>query len=196
MNSNKKYIIIFISLIIFCLALLWWVTLPTINNIKQNNKKIASEKNNLFELLKQGQSVAKNKKNLEELETKINKLNKIWLKTGNELSFITDLENIAKKYNLEQTIVFDNNKNSLLSGSTDIKKIPIELKISGKLDDIMDYINQLEILDYYISLNTINIQSQKKISKNFPAQINSDTETSEEKIIISANLSGITYWKN
>ena len=178
------------------LALLWWVILPTISDIKQHNKQIADEKNKLFELLEQGQSVMENKKNLERLETEINNLDKIWLKTGNELLFITDLENIAKKYNLKQIIIFDNNKSTILTGSTNIKKIPIELKISGRLDDIMGYINQLEVLDYYININIISMHNQKETSKKFPSQINNADKIIPSEATISVNLSGTTYWKN
>ncbi len=194
MNNNKKYIIIFITLMFFCLALLWWIILPTTSNIKQYSKQVMEEKNNLFKLLKQGQSVIENKKNLKQLGTEINNLDKVWLQTGNELSFITDLENIAKKYNLKQTIIFDNTKMTTLTGSTNINKIPIELKISGELNNIMQYINQLEMLDYYISINTIDIHNQKNINKKFPSQINND-EITPEKNIISMDISGITYWK-
>lgn len=195
MNSNRKYILIFSGLVIFCIVLLWGVILPTLTDIKSYNNQIDQEKIKLSKLLKQGQSVVENKKNLKQLKSEINILDTAWLKTGDELIFITDLENIAEKNNLEQNIVFDNTKITALTGSTDIKTIPIELKINGQMNDIMHYINQLEALDYYINLTKIDLHSQNNNTKKYPTQINADEQITPEDTMLSANLSGITYWQ-
>jgi len=195
MNSNKKYIIIFTNLIIFCLILVWWIIFPTITDINHYNAQVADEKDNLSKLLKQGQSVVENRKNLERLQTEITSLDTVWLKTGEELAFITDLEKIANLYGLEQTIVFDNTNITAQTGASDIKIIPIELKITGEIDKIMLYINQLETLDYYINLTKINLYNQESGAKKFPTQIDATEEVALNKIILSTNLVGITYWK-
>jgi hypothetical protein len=190
---KNKHLITFFSLVIVSILLVWMVIRPAIVDIRKSNESISMQKKKLAELLGEGQSVVENKKNLSEVQGEIHNLEKVWLKSGDELNFITDLESIASLNNVEQVINFDNTRFS--SGSI-VKTIPLELHLQGELDSLLSYINSIEQLDYYFSIEKIEIKditssSVKKLSKQIEGE---EVEEAVERL--SVKLSGSTYWKN
>ncbi len=197
-STNHKYLFIFLSLAIACLIIIILVILPTINKIKNNNITLAREKKQISNLLRQGQNVAENRKNFRKIKANLDELNNLWLRTGNELKFITDLEKIAKQNKLKQNINF-NNKQVNTKNKNKTKIIPIDITIKGQLADIMNYINQLEILDYYINFTQINFAKEAEKLKNYSNQIkigeNSSVDIPQHKSDLKVKLNGLTYWK-
>lgn len=201
MTSNKKHFLILLGLMLLMLALGWWLMRPAVKSIKENNNEISYQKEKLGRLLQQGQSVLENKKNLLAVEAEMDKLQEVWLQVGEELKFITDLEQAAAENDLKQVINFDNTK---YSGETDIKVIPVGLDVQGELNNIMSYINALEAYDYYINMSKVEIRSASgQETKRFSQQIEEgeqgEGEEGEavEKIVVNltVHLEGLTYWK-
>jgi len=195
--NNRKYIITFLSLISSCLIISWLIILPTINKIKKNNAELTAEKQEISSLLRQGQNITENKRNLKKIMTQLDTLDNVWLKNGDELKFITDLEKIAAKNNLSQTIDFNNKQ---LKEQVKIKMIPVKITVNGNLIDIMHYINELENLNYYINFSQIDFTRQTKEIKDFANQIESagqagQKEKLDKKITLNVKLNGLTYWK-
>jgi len=196
-TNNRKYIIIFLSLITGCIIVSWLIILPTINKIKKNNAELAMEKEKISISLNQGQNIVENKKNLKKVAVELDKLDNLWLRTGDELKFITDLEKIAERNNLTQIIDFDNGQ---LKKKTEIKIIPINITLKGNLLNIMSYINQLESLDYYINFTQINFERQMDKLKNYNNQLQTTTNSEQKKLTnheinLNVKLNGLTYWK-
>ncbi|PIX92638.1 hypothetical protein COZ26_00745 [Candidatus Kuenenbacteria bacterium CG_4_10_14_3_um_filter_39_14] len=193
MPDNKKLLIIFSLLALTSLGLLWWLILPAVSAIGQNASQIHEQREKLDKLLRQGQSIKENQKNVQAIKNEIGILQKIWLKNGDELEFITDLENTAEKNNLQQTITFDNTKAIEKNGN---KVIPLELQLSGSLENILMHLAQIEAFDYYINFQNIELTKQSgEISKKFPGQAQSGEENEQTPSALSMRLSGLTYWK-
>ena len=195
MLKNKKYILILIGLFALSLGLLGWVIRPAVKNIKENNDEISYQKEKLAKLLQEGQSVLENQKNLSLVKTNIQSLSSVWLRVGEELKFITDLEQAAAENNLEQVIYFDNTQGN---DEIKIKVIPLELQITGELNNIMSYINALEALDYYINIDKVIINaSLSRGTKRFSQQVKDEgvEETEQSVTNLSVRLNGLTYWQ-
>ena len=126
-------------------------------------------------------------------------LNGVFLITGEELGFITDLENVASKNNMKQIIDFDNSKYEI---TQDIKIIPLQLRLNGSLENLISYINSLEKLDYYIEINQIDINTSINKSKRKSSGLTMGNKKEgegeiegEEDVELSIKLDGLTYWK-
>ena len=192
MQNHRKYILIFLILLISSLALIMGIIKPCLKKTREDNLLIQNQKQTIEKLLAKGQSINHNRQNLEEVQKNIDVLDTIFLKTGEELNFIMDLEKAAQKNNLEQVIKFDNNKGTQ---EAEITMVPIDLQISGNLKNIIAYINMLETFDYSINLTKIDISSQnrKKTKKN--GLIIKAGEEKIKEMDLAVRLSGITYWK-
>lgn len=224
-ESHQKHLLLFSGLVALCLVLICFIIQPAMSNIKNNNTEIKYQKERLVRLLLAGQNINKNRENLAIIQSEIDILDKIFLHTGEELKFITDLETIAAENNLKQIINFDNTKTVQLDkigqGTFEpleeiyqeknfedfedmklfdnqqeekIKAIALKLEITGNLANTISYINTLEMLDYYININKIDINSaQRQSSKKFPGQLKPETE--EQTTNLSVRLDALTYWK-
>ena len=193
MPDNKKLLIIFSLLVLASLGLLWWLILPAASAIGQNANQIHEQREKLDKLLRQGQSIKENQKHTQTIKSEINILQEAWLNSGDELEFITDLESAAEKNNLQQVITFDNIKAIEKNG---IKVIPLELQLSGSLENILIYLAQIEAFDYYINFQNIELTKQgEETSKKFPGQAQSEAENEQAPSVLSMRLNGLTYWK-
>ena len=194
-KSNLKYIFILFALFIISLLLICLVIRPSLKSIKDNNQKIIYQKQNLTELLSKGQSLAENQKNLKKIKADFDKLENVWLKAGNELGFITDLEKAAENNQLEQSISFDNDKGDKETQATKTRMIPIGINLNGGLDEFINYMREIEALDYYININQVEISSHTNQAeyKKYAQQIYN--ELPKDKTELSIKLIGLTFWK-
>ena len=193
---KNKNLIIFGTLLIISILLISFGVAPTANKIIADKKIIIEEKNKMNDLLLKGQNIIKNKNNITKIEDQLKLLDDAYLKIGEELTFITDLEEVAAKNNIEQTIIFNNTESTEINSA---KAIAISLQLSGGVKEIMSYINDLEKFDYYIDITKINLSSRGLTTSNKRAgeQTYEGLLKPEEEptAILSANLSGLTYWK-
>lgn len=194
---HKKYYLIIGTLIFIGLMLIFFVIAPAANQIKKDKLLISAEKNNLKDLLALGQNITTNQKNLNYVEKNLEALGEPFLKKGEELKFITDLERIATENGIEQEILFNNDSGETSGGA---KIVPVEIRLNGGLYNTMNYINSLEKINYYININRIRINSSGAVNyaKKAGQQTAKDGKAEEvivEEYILSVNISAITYWK-
>ncbi len=88
--------------------------------------------------------------------------------TGDELSLITDFENIAAINNVTYKIVSSN-----LDNYTD-NRIDIVLNVSGPLSNMIKYLSALETYKYVISIQKIEFLPSGSLSAENSAQINAN----------------------
>ena len=138
-------------------ALLAFVTLPSIREIKSLNEQIYAQRSELEKLYQKGQLLKQTLKEYEEIKPTTAALERIYIKRGEELSFITTLEAIANTNQLNQEIKL---------GTQDPKKLtnqlPIQLEINGSLPKFIHYLASLEALDYYLNIDTLRLNSASR----------------------------------
>lgn len=198
LSKHNKYPIIIILAAVISLGLIFGVIIPSVTKMKSANEQIELGREKMERLLGEGQSVTENQKNLARVKSEMAVLDNVWLKTGEELKFITDLENKAADNGIEQTIVFDN---TLFAAGTEIKIIPLGLDISGSLANLLNYLADLEAFDYYININQLQITAgsvgeNKKYAKQVVDELSKvNQKASNDDVILSVRINATTYWK-
>lgn len=162
MTIKRKIII---SLIIFLIAIssiIYFIILPTINEIKRISNDIYFERVDLEKKYQRGQLLRVTIKNFEAIKPEKSKLESVFISEGKELEFITSLEKIANDNNLNQEIKLQ--EKIIKKQENNYYPLSLAISINGEFINTMKYLQSLEKLNYYfnISAMTINTDEQKK----------------------------------
>lgn len=159
MNVYKKKITIII-IIFFLLSFVieFFIILPTLSDIKEINKNIQKEKESLEAKFQKGQFLKKIMADYKSVEPRRNELDTIFIKKGNELEFITDLEKISQKYNLDPTFTKLNNSGS----KNTVSEMLLNIKLEGDFTQTLLFLSDLETLQYYFNISKISLASANK----------------------------------
>jgi Tfp pilus assembly protein PilO len=170
-HTPREKIIFSTSLTLVLTAiLLIFVAWPSIREIKSLNDQIYYQRLELEKLYQKGQLLKQTLKEYEEVKPTTAALDHIYIKRGEELNFITTLENIASTNKLEQNIRL---------GSQDPKKqtnqLPMQLELKGSLSSFVSYLAGLEALDYYLNIDTVRLSGANRKKSNSNETANSQT---------------------
>ncbi|MFH1661719.1 MAG: type 4a pilus biogenesis protein PilO [Candidatus Falkowbacteria bacterium] len=181
MNLKKKIIANMILLIFVICGLIFYLIIPSINNIKEMGAEIDRLINDLEDKYYKGQSIEKLDENLKKIEPDLEKLNKILVSETTEIEFITKLEEIASKNNISQQINFKkvDEKNR--------EKIPIQLTAQGDFSDQIRYLEDLERADYYINISSLELSYSSSVIRS-PGKQDNEAQKKNINMIIFADV--------
>ncbi|MCK4554354.1 type 4a pilus biogenesis protein PilO [Candidatus Parcubacteria bacterium] len=185
LNLKKK---ISISIVIFILiigGLIYFVVMPTINDIKKMGEEIENLRIDLEQKYIKGQSLRQLTENLKKIEPQLVILDQIFIKQNYELEFITKLEEIADQNNVSQTINLDTAK---INKDKSYQTLPLRLSMRGNYKNIMNYLISMEALNYYINIDSMDLSSAS-------AKLSATPEVQTTFSNISLTISANTYWK-
>lgn len=191
MKKNKEIYIIFLWLALILVTFFVFI-LPNFNKITTIAAQVAKTKAYLEDLQKTGQDKKEALKNYQMIKENINTLDSIIPKHGEELTFITTLEEIANKNQLAQTMnIFLNEKTGVEARAGTNNKLPFQLTLDGHLDNFFNYLNDLEKINYYLNIDKVQISQSSGGPTSIPFE--------EFKLMagnnIHAVLTGFTYWQ-
>lgn len=166
-------------------GLIYFVVMPTISDIKKMGEEIENQRIDLEQKYIKGQSLRKLTENLKKIEPQLVVLDQIFISQNHELEFITALEELANQNNISQKI---NLQELPKDGNKAYQKTPLQISAKGNFINLMNYLIDLEALNYYININSINLSS----AYTAPSAA-SDEQTVFSNINIA--LSADTYWK-
>ena len=166
-------------------GLIYFVVIPTINDIKKMGEEIEAQRIDLEQKYIKGQSLRQLTENLKEIEPQLIMLDQIFIKQDYELEFITKLEDIAAQNNISQTISLDTAK---INKEKSYQTLPLRLAARGNYKNMMNYLTNLEALDYYININSMDLSSASTKRSATPEE---QATFSNINLVISANI----YWK-
>lgn len=173
---KNKFIIFIIVILAVLAAMIAFIICPAVKEITQVNREIKKEKNNLEKKLALGFNLKQIKQDLDEIQGSIEELDKIFIQQGQELKFVTELENLASRRQLSLNLNPDFESQPANNG---IKPVPLQISITGSYPQILRFMQDLEALPYYYNLELI-IASAK---------------TAKEGGLLSFQLMGQTYLK-
>jgi len=184
--SLKNKIIISLGLFILILAsIIYFIIIPTMDDIQTIENEIEQQRIDLEKRYIKGQSLRQLTDNLEIIEPQLTTLDQIFIAQDQELEFITTLEQLAEDNNISQKI------NLTINDKLDntYQEIPVKISARGNYLNLMNYLTDLEALNYYINISSLDLSSS--------AQASSLPTPGEE--IITSNISmiieAITYWQ-
>ncbi len=190
-TSHKNKLLINLALFtVFIVLINNFLLLPTIKDIKKLRVDIANTKIETNKALEKDRNIDNQADKLKTIENQIEKLDRVFISRGRELEFITTLEGIAYKNNIEQTFnlkdVPDLHINNFVS-------IPVLIKAKGYFNDIMNYLKDIESMAYYMDINDLSID---KTSSTGGASFSLDQgATTNNKNTIIMNITADTYFK-
>lgn len=143
------------------MGLIGWPSIKTIMNL---SNQIYGQRMELEKLYQRGQVLKQTLREYEEIRPSIPALNRVYLTKGNELDFITTLEEVALSSGVSHDIKL---------GATDPKKttnqLAYQLQTGGSITGLIRYLAALESQDFYININTIRISSSLNNDVNVPS---------------------------
>lgn len=187
--NSRKMIILTIAFFLFVVIVsIFFIMIPNTKLIKQSSEQITKERAELEASLNKIQNPEDLKDGVNKLELKINSVEENFMNKGNELELIKILENIALKNNLIQSISPENSKKD---ANLPFQAMNIKLSINGNFKNIIDYIQDIETLKYYININSMSF-TKSQTSSRFQTNEGLDTNQTQN---ISCMISAETYWK-
>ncbi len=193
-NFSLRYkILIIISIIIITLLSVgYFIILPSRSAIIRAKDIIETRRQEMEKKYTRGQDISLLTKNMEKINNQAKNLNQIFVVYGQELNFITALEKTAEKNHITQIIHMSppkENKEANKKTETIYQTTGLQLSVSGKFSDIIKYLNDLEKLNYYLNINSININNGNNQNS---WQRRQNTANNEQKV--SATIQATIYF--
>ncbi|MDO8559514.1 MAG: hypothetical protein Q7S23_00555 [bacterium] len=152
--SIKRKIYITISLVIIALAAMgYFLVWPTLREITGITQAIQREQEDLELKYQRGQRIRKIASEYKKIKPQRDRLNTIFVPSGDELQFITTLERLERQYQVEVVPTPDQRSNAL--GPND--PLPLLLSIRGNYPKVLQYLIALERLNYYFNVGSMSI---------------------------------------
>lgn len=187
--SPKQKLFVNIGLLLILnILFIYLLILPAISNIKKSRNDILNLKIDLENKIIREKNLYILNEKISKVNPQLEKINQIFISQNQEIEFITTLENLEKKYNVSQKLNIDLNNRQ---GEEGLNKIPISTNTSGNFRNLMDYLANIESLNYYINIESISLSN------------GSDNSLSSKSVLLGQNLSdqmtmqisGFSYWK-
>lgn len=182
-NLRTRIIISFLGFFLVILSIVFFVVVPSIRDIVSIKNNIEEQRQELERKYVKGQSLRSLSEKIETVEGRIDDINNIFVDKNKGLEFITTLENLADSKNINQKINISLDNEDV---DNEFEKIPIRLYTQGTFKNQMDYLLGLELMDYYININSIEI--------NPYIPMNESGEGYEDQV--SLLLLADTFWRN
>ncbi|MBU4216908.1 type 4a pilus biogenesis protein PilO [Candidatus Parcubacteria bacterium] len=199
-SAKQKITNIIFLFIVFFGALLYFAIIPSIAAINDLEVKIINEKINSEKKYQiENNAISLNKK-IGEIEPSVKTLEEVFINKNRELEFITVLESVANKNNVEQKISLTspasedktvkatkNNSANKESGNNNLF-VPMTITLSGNYKNVVNYLSELQSLKYYINIDGLDFVSGSS-NGSLP------NDNSSRNQIITLNIVAKTYWK-
>jgi hypothetical protein len=121
--------------------------------------QIEEQRSQLEELYIRGKNIKQTLQQYREIKPTINTIDNIYVKRGEELKFITTLENIANVQGINQ-------EPKITSQPKNSNTLQLELNTTTSLNRIIKYLIGLESLDYYINIDTVRLSKSSNWTNN------------------------------
>lgn len=189
-NERKKITAISIICLLIIIGVAYLIIWPTLNDIKQLRANIITQKIDLEKKIVREKNMNILSEKLKKIEPQLKKFNQIFINQNRELEFITTIEGIAGKNQITQKI----NLNPASAQNEQIyKKIPLTLDAQGKFQNLMKYLTNLETLNYYINIKSLEITAGQNVGAVFQRTKTNNAKQSTDNINIK--ILADTHWK-
>lgn len=139
-------------------ALIIAIIYPTAKNIIGIRQEILTERQELEKKLALGLNAKQIKEEAEQTEAVMPQLRKMYIQPDQELDFLNYLDGLAGKYKLLLEVKTDFVGQPL---TANITRLPLELTLAGKFDNVLVALNELERQNVYCIIDTLSITAQK-----------------------------------
>jgi len=160
-NPRQKIMITLAFTLVFAGLILALIAWPSIAAIKNVSEQIYQQRIELEQLYQNGQVLKQTLREYEEIKSAIPTLNRVYLTSGNELDFITTLEEAAAVSGVSYDIKLTAN-----DPKKPTNQLQYQLQTESDLKEFIRYLAQLESLDFYVNVNTLRLSTLANRSNN------------------------------
>ncbi len=179
--SVKIKLGLFITLfIIITLLFSYFVIIPSAIKIVNIKNDIKAKRTTIEKKYEDRKKIGNVDKHIKEIKTNIQLLDKPFVNNNQKLEFITTLESLATKNNVEQSIDLITSE---ISDKNFYKIIPTRISVKGKFEDIFNYSLGIESLNEYLNVQYLKISSISETGTR-------EKERKKVKLLIKAD----TFW--
>ena len=150
----REYLIQTVLLLAILGGLVFFAIVPAFNSIIEYKQKISEENKALETKLAMGLNAKKIKEQLDQAEKSIGVLDDVYIAAGKELELLGDLESIASSTGVAISLKPDFN---LQAVDKSAKRLPLDMTVTGKLANIMNFANSLDSAPYYYVINSLGL---------------------------------------
>ncbi|MDP2737005.1 MAG: hypothetical protein Q8O59_04485 [bacterium] len=186
-NLKNKIIASLVGFIIIILSLIYFIVIPTIEDIKTMGQTIEAQREDLEKKYIKGQSLRQLTENLSKIEPKLEILDQIFINKNRELEFITSLENEANENQISQKISLSAPQQI---ANQNFQKTSLQLFTKGGFIRQLQYLMDLEHLSYYINIKLLELTPAGDDAPANQAVSPAYIETNRLNMLIDAD----TYW--
>ncbi len=166
-DFRKKIYLKILILIIAIAVLIFFVIRPIFSKIDQTSQRIQETQFILSEFDQQKKYLESLENDSENIEKENIVLSQVLIEPQNIVNFIIALEKIADvtENQMEINVVAPQKENTLnISTQQPVSKnefynVPFNLNLEGKFNSLMDFLVLLENMEYYVDVDSINIEA-------------------------------------
>ncbi len=158
MVIRHQFIISLLTIIGVLIAIIGLIIYPALHDILVINSTIAQEKEILEQKLALGLNIKTTEKILASIEETQPILESTFIRQGQELEFITTIEQAATQFNIALELKPDFTGKSI---TPDITEITVEINASGDYFALQKFLKTIERLPYYYTTEALIISRSK-----------------------------------
>ncbi|KKP59538.1 MAG: hypothetical protein UR53_C0001G0038 [Candidatus Magasanikbacteria bacterium GW2011_GWC2_34_16] len=151
LNLEKRTLLIVSAFSLTASLIIFAIILPTVNYINKLNTDTADLRNYLEKKYEKTIRLRTSVEDIQNIKQATTDYPQYIFNTGNELKLITTFENLAQKNKVDQKI-----ENSNLDRITN-QRITLNLNINGSYNNILNYLADLENLNYFIIVEQLQM---------------------------------------
>jgi Tfp pilus assembly protein PilO len=187
LNTKWKMLITLLAYSLIIFLIINFIILPRVNFIRKNGKDIVERRIFLEEQYIKVKNFKENNEEMKLVDKDIERLDEVFVDYNEDLQFIETLESLASNHKINQRIALGKTEGKELN---EFEKITLEIFAEGSFLNIMNYLINLETLNYYINVSSLDISkvkvnAEKNFSENKPSILNN----------VSCKITADTYWK-
>jgi len=190
MLKKDKEIYYIIGITILAIVVIVFFIIPNINKIINISESISENEARLEELQQSGQNKQETLEHYNIVKENLPQLRELIPNAGEELAFITDLEGLATKNNIQQKINISIDEGA--SKINNLSLLPFQLVLDGNYYSLLSYLRDLEISQYYLNIEIIQINKTTSSLSPLNSEENNIIDTSNN---VHAVLTGVSYWQ-
>ena len=161
---KNRFIISVIAFFLLLIALIVLIIIPSIKEIKIINQQVYEERVRLEKLYAKGQLKNKVQKDYNSIKENLVFLDSVIMKEGQELEYITAIENIADKAGIDINISIGATK---ITPQQKFSELEFTITLAGEWKNILLWIDNVEKMPIYTNIKemTIAVHQNKELEK-------------------------------
>lgn len=143
-----------------CLALILifsFIVFPAVREIQDIRIMIEQKRADLEKKLALGLNIKKVREDLKSIESSLSDLDQIFVKPGQEVALVAQLENLAASDGVDLSATSDFAGKKINS----FRQVPLQLNLKGDFSRITAFMQKLEKTPYYFNPEAITVSSEK-----------------------------------